>query len=284
MQIVDQSAGSFPLSSCAIITSAWKRLEENAPVNSTSTLPSPTSLPSFAQAFFGLSHILHESLSPKSTDLPHVESKLLLWPTALIPSLLYIHRSLSSPDSSILHVLHNALSTRYYVARLQRHELGLEPNHAVLSFLATLACSSVKVWKGNGKKFVHSWGNVFISAISSTMRHTKTIMQLFDCKLARGVLIMFLLSVSSTDVTLFGEALLAELTHALGLPAQQSLEEQQELLCSGAYGTTFEQVDSDGFIIYWMFRDMRSMMLSTIMSKSHNRNLSIAQDDQSHES
>ena len=253
-----------------MITSAWRRLEADAPASSIVTLPPPSRLTTFPEAFFGLSQILQDSLSPESTDLAHVESKLLLWPASLVPSLLYIHRSLSSPDSSLLHVLHNAIFMRYYVARLQRRELWLEPNQAVLSFLATLACSSVKVWKRNGKSFAHSWGNVFISAMSCTMRFTKITVQLFDCKMARAVLIMFLLSISSADATLFGETLLAELADVLRLPSDLSLEEQQGLLSSGSYGTPFDQVDSDGFIIYWMFRDMRSMMISALISKSQD--------------
>ena len=241
----------------------------------------PITLAPFPCAFFDLCQIFHQSQSARREDLPEIESGLLLWPATLPTSLAYIDRALSSIESSFLHVLHNAVCLRYYIARLQRCEMWLEPNQGMLSFLTTLGYSSVKVWERNRKNLIQSWGNLFIKSISSTLRDLKSAMQLYNCDLARGVLLSFLQSLEAVDLQLFGDTLLMELSEVLGLQPSQNLAEKQHLIRSGVYGTPFAQLDSEGTIIYWMFRDVRSMMLSGFISRRRHSNLSSGSEHQS---
>ena len=199
IEIEHHDTGTFSLYSCAIITSAWQRLEDDASTTQSPRLFPPLTLAPFPCAFFDLCQIFHQSQNARREDLAEVESKLLLWPATLPTSLSYVDRALSSTASSFLHVLHNAVCLRYYMARLQRREMWLEPNLGMLSFLTTLGNSSVRVWESNGKTLTRSWGKLFINSISSIMRDLKSAMQSYSCDLARGVLLTFLRSIEAVD-------------------------------------------------------------------------------------
>lgn len=190
-----------------------------------------------------------------------VEYHLLLWPAKNAPSLYYINRSLSSYDSSSIHVLYSSVCLYFYTSRLRDDYSDLEVNQGLLSFLANTSLSCCTVWKGKRRELVKSWGNLFLVSIRCAMECAAFQMRQYSCQLSRGVLISFFLSLVSADVSLLGQGFVGTLAADLGLSSSLSLEQQQGLLSSGEFGTKFEQSDREGRIIYWMFRDTRSMSL-----------------------
>lgn len=241
----------------------WKQFEDPSLFNLRLPIPplaSPHRSP-LMQAFFHLTRILYHLLRGDFKDILEFENELLLWPATLPPSLSFVNRAMSSSESCLLHVLHNAVAFWHYTSRLPDPKGLLEPNEAMLSFLATLGCSCVKTWKQHGRNFTETWGNIFVMSIATVMQQTCYLVQRFNCQNNKGVLIFFLLGLDVDGAAVFGEQLLSEVESAIGLPFALGLEARQDMLRGGLYGSPFEESDSTGATIYWMFRDMRSMTL-----------------------
>ena len=259
------------ISTCATVVIAWKQFEDDGLDTQHLSVPSnaPPHHNPFTQAFLHLTHILCQVLVGSSEDILDFEIELLLWPATLPPELSFVNRALSSSESCFLHVLHNAVAVWYYTSRLLTPDEGeesspawlLEPNEAMLSFLATLSSSCVKIWVQYGKEFAATWGHIFVLSIVCVMRHTAALLRRLESEDNKGVLIAFLLSLDDLDEALFEESLLSELAAAVGLPLLPGLAAKQELLQRGNYGYPFHMCDSKGVTIYWMFRDLRNMSL-----------------------
>ncbi|KAF9893979.1 hypothetical protein FE257_008950 [Aspergillus nanangensis] len=275
--------GLLSLSTCAAVTMTWKHFEDPAQFqNHCATTSSSIPVPPLAsphrnplmQAFFHLTRILHQLLLLRKDgikDSLEVESELLLWPARLSPSLSFVNRNMSSPESCLLHVLHNAVASWYYTSRLPDPQGLLEPNEATLSFLTTLGCSCVKTWKQHGRNFTDIWGNMYVMSIATVIRQICRLVRRFDCQNSRGVLILFLSDLSLHDVAVFGDQLMSEVVTAIGLPLFLGLEASQQKLREGLYGSPFEESDSNGATVYWMFRDMRNMTLRALRRGSTSK-------------
>lgn len=251
-----------------MILSAWRRLDDRGHTSHLPHLPVPRCLSPFAQSFFELSQLLHYSLRADLSDYVNLEYNLLLWPAKLAPSLYYVDRSMSSSSSSILQILYCAVSLKFYISRLEQKDHNLEANQGMLSFLANTSLSTVTVWKGKRKELAMAWGKLFLTAVRSAMECAKFQMQRFHCEQSKGVLISYFLTLEPADLVELGNSFVMELAASLDLPPTSSLEQQQNLLRSGNYGSVFEQSDREGFLIYWMFRDIRSMSLRAITTAS----------------
>ncbi|KAJ5113632.1 hypothetical protein N7456_002166 [Penicillium angulare] len=264
---LEDGEGSPSLSTCAAITMAWKYFENptlfEIPIP-LSPIPSPHRA-SLMQAFFHLTRILSHLLRGDFTDILYSERELLLWPATLPPSLSFVNREMSSAESCLLHVLHNAIACWYYTSRLpDSQQLLLEPNEATLLFLATLGCSCVKTWTQHGRGFADVWGNIFVMSISIVIQQICFLVLRFDCQNSKGVLILFLSELSIDDGELFGDQLISEVAATIGLPLGLGLKEIQDILRSGLYGASFKESGSNGATVYWVFRDMRNMTLKAL--------------------
>ena len=233
-----------------------------------SSLPSAHGISILAQAMLTLSYHSDKLLYSEPTELLNAEFSMLLWPATLPPSLLYIDQNLSSIESSVLHIFHVSVLLQYYISSLQNPNAAfLEANLGLLTFIATMGFSCVKVWKIHGKALRTTSGGPLVSSITSSMLNIKTCMQDYECQLSRGVLVQFYLMIDDTDALVFGD-LITDIRRSLGLPASESLKISQGLLEEKAYGTPSEQTDQEGRLAYWMFRDVRSMTLRGMLSKT----------------
>ena len=253
-----------------MITAAWKQLTAESRINpvlddgascASPLVTPPAGLTPFAQAFWSVSHILHKLQWAEERELISAELDLLLWPATLPPSLFHIDQTMSSAESSILHVLHNSVALSFYTVQLGNPSATVEANHGMLSFLAAIGCSCVKVWKRRGCELARIWRNLYVGATALAMRHMANLSKNFECPLSRGVLVSFLLTLQAADVQIFTRAFLERLTEALGAPPMSNLYALQNYLAEGSCGSPFEQSDREGRTVYWMFRDVRSMTL-----------------------
>jgi hypothetical protein len=190
-----------------------------------------------------------------------VEIDLLLWPATLSTELSFVNRSLASPSSTLLHVLHSAIAMRYYASRIDSKAALLEPNEAVLSFLATLGCSCIKVWSQRRAEMMQVWGNIFVIAIGTAVTMLCRFVQQYRCSKCEGVLVNFILSLEPSETALFRQELIDEAVRTLSIPKDVPLRDQQVMLRRNTCGSEFDIPDSEGTIIYWMFRDLRNMTL-----------------------
>ena len=253
-----------------MITAAWKQLAAESRIDPVldygASCASPPVTPStgltpFAQAFWSVSHILHKLQCAEERELISAELDLLLWPATLPQSLFHIDQTMSSAESSILHVLHNSVALSFYTVQLGNPIVPVEANQGMLSFLAAIGCSCVKVWKRRGSELVRIWRNLYVGATASAMMHMASLSKNFDCPLSRGVLVSFLLTLQAADIQIFTRAFLERLTESLGAPPMSNLYALQSHLAEGLCGSPFEQSDHEGRTVYWMFRDVRSMTL-----------------------
>jgi hypothetical protein len=194
------------------------------------------------------------SLSPSSSisgrsdsnslkyQLLRLESALLLWPVKLPKDLTVVKDELlATSGAMILHILHNTVTIAFYLRAIKDKSLGrylsIYPVPGLLQFLCGMATSSLKVGISVSKKwpivrnYMHLTAEYILSLYEETeFQHCKVSLAFYEDR---------------------------ELDPLLYDRIQQVLGSQN-----------WRASDFDGAIIYWVFRDARSMSLDAILKQN----------------
>lgn len=182
------------------------------------------------------------SLKYKLTQL---ESDLLLWPVKLPKDLIVVKNDmLATSNAIVLHIFHNTVTLAFYMRSiydkfLSRY-LSIYPVPGLLQFLCGMATSSLKVGHLVSKKWPIVRHCVRLTAKYMLDLYNET--EFEHCKV----------SLAFYDDQFLDPSLYNRIQQILG-------------------SEDWKSKDFDGAIIYWVFRDTRSMSLDSILNRNDQK-------------
>lgn len=205
-----------------------------------------------------LSQTKELSFSERKYKLFQLEFDMLLWPAKLTTDLSVVKdKLLATPEAFILHVLHNTLLCAYYTRALQDKEvvgkmISISPVPGLYHFISGMAKSNFRVTNA----IVGRW-SIIANCRVQTAKLLLDLNNIMDFDPFKQSLRLFSKKSNVKDVV-WQDRIYDRVQHLLH---ESPVEEDDD--------------DVDGAVVFWVFRDIRSMSLQTYIKEEKERRTSM---------
>ncbi|KAK6453652.1 uncharacterized protein RJT20DRAFT_100724 [Scheffersomyces xylosifermentans] len=208
----------------------------------------------FIYKMIWLAHADNLSFSDRKYEFLQLEFDMLLWPAKLTKDLSVVKdKLLATPEAFILHVLHNTLLTAFYTKALQHKDvigkmISISAVPGLYHFISGMAKSNFRVTN----EIVGRW----------------TIIA--NCRVQTAKLLLDLNEIMDFDAFKSTLRLFTKKSNVKDLVWQDRIYNRvQQLLSESVIDE--DDDDVDGAVVFWVFRDVRSMSLQTYINEEKQR-------------
>lgn len=201
----------------------------------------------FLNKVMNITECENKDLNELKEYILQLEFDMLLWPAKLNGELCLVEDNYTAkPEAKILHIVHNVLLLSYYTIPIENDKIGqlcsISPVPGLYYFLCNMADSNFVIYQN-----IHFKWNL-----------------LDDCNILVAKLLVCLNSYMDFDFLKNALRKFDAINNMSHLACKsETLKDVRNILAHSSY----YNFDVDGALIYWMFRDIRSMSL-----QSYNNN------------